>query len=140
MALAHLSHLIDPNYHQIQQSLQGKFKHSNIPLLLGFLGTEGLPQFHSATVTLIKQLNLSQNTILTSTRRSGGTFSHMILTATVCVVMLVGTRRTGSQTLAALGAQQGQLGATGLAVEPAGTGGTGRPAGCGGEEGDEDRF
>lgn len=64
----------------------------------------------------------------------------MILTATVRVVMLVGTRRTGSQTLAALSAQQGQLGATGLAVEPAGTGGTGRPAGCGGEEVDEDRF
>lgn len=49
----------------------------------------------------------------------------MILTATVCVVMLVGTRRTGSQALAILSAQQGQLGAAGLAVQPVGAGGTG---------------
>jgi len=39
--------------------------------------------------------------------------------------MLVGTRRTGSQALAAISAQQGQLGATGLAFPPARTGGTG---------------
>lgn len=45
--------------------------------------------------------------------------------ATVCVVVLVGTRRTGSQALAAISAEQGLLGAAGLAVPPAGTGGAG---------------
>lgn len=53
----------------------------------------------------------------------------MVLTATLCVVVLVGTRRTRSQALATLNAQQLGLGAAGLAVQPAGTGGTGRLAG-----------
>lgn len=47
--------------------------------------------------------------------------------------MLVGTRRTGSQALAALSAQQGQPGAAGLAVGETRTGGTGWLAGCGGK-------
>lgn len=64
----------------------------------------------------------------------------MILTATVCVVVLVRTRRTGSQALAAICAQQRQVGATGLAVPPAGTGGTGWLAGWGrrGKEGERE--
>lgn len=44
--------------------------------------------------------------------------------ATLCVVVLVGTTRTGSQALAAISTQQGQLGATGLAVQLTGTSGT----------------
>lgn len=60
----------------------------------------------------------------------------MILTATVHVVVLVGTRRAGSQALAAVSAQQGQLGATGLAVPPAGAGGAGWLAGCRGGRGE----
>lgn len=51
--------------------------------------------------------------------------NRTILTMTVCVVMLVGAGRTGSQALAALGAQQGQLGATRLAFQATGTGGAG---------------
>lgn len=50
----------------------------------------------------------------------------------MCVVVLVGAGRTGSQALAALGAQQGQLGATRLALQATGAGGAGRLAGCGG--------
>lgn len=57
----------------------------------------------------------------------------VILTTTVCVVMLVGAGRTGSQALAALGAQQGQLGATWPALQATGTGGAGWLAGCGWE-------
>lgn len=58
------------------------------------------------------------------------------LTAAACVVVLVGAGRTGSQACAALGAQQGQRGATRLALQAAGTGGAGRVAGWGRREGD----
>lgn len=54
----------------------------------------------------------------------------MVLTATVCVVGLVGAGRAGRQALAAVRAQQGLMGATGLAIQSAGTGCTGWLAGC----------
>lgn len=55
--------------------------------------------------------------------------ARLMTAATVCVVVLVRTRRAGGQTLAAVGAQQGQLGAARPTVPPTGTGGTGGPAG-----------
>lgn len=51
-------------------------------------------------------------------------------TLTECLVVLVGTRRAGGQTLSTIRAQQGPLGATGGTIPPGGTGGAGRLAGC----------
>lgn len=54
---------------------------------------------------------------------------HMILTGAARWVVLIRGVRTGSQAAAAIGAQQGQPGAAGPTIPPAGTAGTGRRAG-----------